>query len=492
VSTHTTYSDLTGSAAGHLSRAIAALAEDSWHPATPECSKQRPGERSGERADLDLAIAAHQDLSAALAHLGRVLSRPLARPLDLPDSSPRDDADPAPRRGGGPDARTLRTLARRARPRDWSSAPPADNTIARSLWEAARCARAAADLWATHQTLAGAPRSPEASRMRHPSVLGNATREWRALVHAAAEAADGLLATMEGSPATPPTRVGGSAPSAPGAELAPLLDYPRPKVHRAAPTVDGARPHVAITVARPGGSVGPDLLGRVRDRVERLRHVAWVLAEAGTAPAPALANFAAIGVLVNRVAADAVEQAPLGRGHASSTGSGGGRDSADRARRALAALGHWSAVLGILADVRTPHPPTSALQIERLDLAQLLQEALRSASGPTPSAVAGHTDLVRDPDLVEDLDLIAARYAEVAEMNLRAVRRAHERGELYVVGRAMPPDALVRRPDLVDAKLKGRLVPAPALIIQRLETAYNDVIGGVPLPGTHDGRPPAA
>ena len=41
-----------------------------------------------------------------------------------------------------------------------------------ALAEAALLIRSAADLWATHHCADGRPRSPEASRMRHPSTLG--------------------------------------------------------------------------------------------------------------------------------------------------------------------------------------------------------------------------------------------------------------------------------------------------------------------------------
>ena len=452
MSARTTYSDLTGAATVHLSRALS-LAE----PAID-------ADEALARADLLDSIGAHRDVSAALAHLGRVLSRPPA---------PIDGAAPPRSRRAGPDARTMRSLARRGQPWDWSTEPPAPGTVGRSLWAAARSIRAAADLWATHQTPTGADRSPEASRMRHPAVLGAATREWRTLVRSTGEVADALMrhAFLRGQASPDPGASTGRD------DLAPLRDYPRPMVRPAQPGSQA----VSVTVARPGVRTHSDPVDRIADGIDRVRHAAWLLAESGTASAPALANLATIGVMVNRAAGDLLDEAVARSRPGDPPGADPELDRIEAAAsRARAAAAHWSVVAGLVADLRSPHPPTSALQIERLDLSRLLEDARRTARGPRLHGIA------------EALGQQAERLSEVAAMNRRATLAAHERGELYVLGRALPQESLARRPDLLEAKLTGRVVPAPAAVLRRLEEAHQALIDATAAPSARDGSSPAA
>ena len=189
----TTYSELTRRAAGCISLA--------------HTSTQAGADDPQAQAAL---LAAHRDLAAALVHLGRTLARPMAAPR----TEGADHPSPGPfprRRRGGPDARLLRSLATEAVARDWCEPPPGEGPAA-ELAQAARFIRTAADLWATHHDGAGRPRSAEASRMRHPAMLGAASREWRSLVALAAEAADAMPRDA------PPTRRGRMA----GAEPRPV------------------------------------------------------------------------------------------------------------------------------------------------------------------------------------------------------------------------------------------------------------------------------
>jgi hypothetical protein len=58
----------------------------------------------------------------------------------------------------------------------------------------------------------------------------------------------------------------------------------------------------------------------------------------------------------------------------------------------------------------------------------------------------------------------------------RALRTAHERGEVYLLGRALPNEALARRPDLLQAKLAGQIVVAPTVVVRRLEAALRAIV----------------
>ena len=144
-----TYAQLTSAAARRLCAAEARLRTAPHVPMDDALRAPSEAPRWHEVA------VAHRDLSFALAHLGRVLAQPAAGATDQGRRRARRH---------GPEARLLRDLERRGAPRDWSVSPPEDGTAARDLWESARAIRAAADLWATHHTPAGAPRSPESSR----------------------------------------------------------------------------------------------------------------------------------------------------------------------------------------------------------------------------------------------------------------------------------------------------------------------------------------
>ena len=174
--------------------------------------------------------------------------------------------------------------------------------------------------------------------------------------------------------------------------------------------------------------------------------------------------------MLNRVAADALDRAA----------SAGPLDSTramleESARHRRSAHARWCTVAARVDPLRTPHPPTTALQIERLDLARLVDDVLLDAHGQRSRAVA------------EGLSRLAGRYDEVAELNLRGFRAAHKRGEVHALGQALPPEALVRRPDLLEAKLTRRLVPAPEALTRRLEAAY-EALGREPAEAqTEDG-----
>ncbi|MGB7962606.1 MAG: hypothetical protein WCF12_06550, partial [Propionicimonas sp.] len=221
---------------------------------------------------LEDAVAAHRDLTAALAHLGRTIAAPGGEPRDLP---------------------LIERLESIARPRAWTAPGPSTEPGV-ALDHSARLTRAAADLWATHHTPAGAPRSPEASRLRHPAVLGAASRSWRDLVAAAADSCAALGARAE--------ELGIGNPASMLQDRAdPAGDYPRPEPSRiASPPAP-----VAITVARPAVCTAQGPMVELTDRVNRLRHLAWSLAAQEMAPAHVLRNLAATGAALGQAACHA-------------------------------------------------------------------------------------------------------------------------------------------------------------------------------------------
>ena len=414
----TTYAQLTEQAARCIARATLSVSMDAVVGRRPNASD----------------VAAHQDLAAALVHLAGTLSRP---PATGPERSGR--------RRGGPDARLLRSLETVARARDWSEPGPADGPGA-DIAEAALLIRSAADLWATHHCADGRPRSPEASRMRHPSTLGAASREWRTLVTLAATVAEALAET-------------GRCPTLGEAEVAALRGFPRPRDD----TRESAAPHglLDLTVARPGIRRGRPALEELADRASRLRHLAWALAEVGSAPATVHGNLAAIGIALNRAAAHAHRSVAHGTPLSATR-----EQHAEAAVRAEEAESRWREVASQVRALRTPHPGAHPIQIERLDIDRLLSRALRSG-----------VPLGR-PEVGWSLSRIAESFSDVAAHNASALRAAQDRGDLLLVGRAIPTEALPRRPDLLEARLTDQVIPAPTSVITRLESSYRALAAG--------------
>lgn len=437
----TTYSDLTSDARRHLQAAL----EETAAP--------------NEAGPLPSAVAMHADVTGALAHLGRVLAAPMPGAAGHATSGWRR---------GGPPQRLVRELDRVAQPWGWTQEAPEESVTAH-LRQSARLIRTAADLWATHQSPTGAPRSLESCRMRHPATLGAATRQWRDLTGLAAAVAQALLDLGDGSrPATASGPATASEAQADTAALDRLRRFPQVDVE----PEEGAA-LVDLTVARPRPSTASHPLVQIAEIVNRVRETTWALAEAGSAPAPVLANTAAIGMLLH----GAASQAHLRAAQDVPDGAKGHREAASRHHGSAA---QWAEIARQVAALRTAHPPMTALQIERLDLARLLSRASSRRIASDSERVAG------------ELSRSALSFDEVAQFHHRAVGSAQQAADLYVAGRTLTHELLRRRPDLLHAKLADRLVPAPTVVVRRLQDAYRVV--GSPAPsslGTSNSLPAA-
>jgi hypothetical protein len=296
--------------------------------------------------------------------------------------------------------------------------------------------------------------------MRHPSTLGAASREWRALVALVAEVAEWMAEGGHGATLTE-------------AEVAALRRFPRPRGDSGGPVPAGRL--LDLTVARPGIRRGQPPLDELSDRVARLRHLAWTLAETGSAPATVHGNLAAIGVALHHAAAQAhqslAETAPNG------TVRQRHRAAAGRAQEARA---QWREVAGQVRALRTPHPQAHPIQIERLDIDRLLS---RAAPGGIP---------LSRPEVGWSLSRIAESFTEIAEHNANALSAAQDRGDLLLIGRAIPTGALPRRPDLLEARLADQVIPAPTAVVATLVANYRAIAQGATARLTPDTAPPAA
>ncbi len=172
-----------------------------------------------------------------------------------------------------------------------------------------------------------------------------------------------------------------------------------------------------------------------------------------------LANLAAIGVALNNAAAQAHRAAAAGPTPTRS-------DHLAAAERARASELRWRDAADLIRCLRTPHPQTHPVQVERLDIHALLRQLPSAARGTAATETAWV------------LSRIADTYAEVAEHNAEGLARAHEGGDLMLLGRAIPRDALPRRPDLLAARLNDRVIHAPALVVDRLLNLYQEIVAG--------------
>lgn len=442
----TTYAQLTERAGRSIAHAHAVQAARSWRAGRNPC---------WEPVDLDAlpdldprsALDAHRDLAAALAQLGRALARPPAGTA----------ARGSTRRRGGTEGRLLRCLEVVAAPRDWETPMPATGPHG-ALADASVRIRAAADLWATHHTADGHPRSPEAARMRHPSTLGAASRQWRLLVR--------LLA---GAIRSHPDVAAGL--TAPESEAVDTIS----RITGTAMPSEASLKLLELTVARPVPRRGQPALDALGDRVDRLHRLAWALAESGSSPAVVHSNIATIGIALHRAAATAHRHEAHRARHSGARGR-----HLDAAARAESAGSAWRIVAEQLRDLRTPHPGSHPIQIERLEIDRLLARVATDAGEGTR------------PEIAWTLGRLAASFAEIADLNRRALRDGYERGDLLLRGRAIPTEALSRRPDLLQARLTDQVVPAPTAVLTQLECAYRAAAGGVPITQAPDISPPAA
>ncbi len=388
------------------------------------------------------SVAAHQDLSHALTHLARIVGG---------TGIPGGDAS-LPKGGLG---LVVGALGRVAAQSPWDASPPR-SPVPSAIADAARLIRAAADLWATHQASDGSPRSPEACRLRHPSTLAAAWREWSSLARHAASVADVL-------------RDRAVSLGVEEAKLAGVTAYPREQSN----DTDRVLHPVDVSVARPPVRTNGGPAAELSDRLSRLRALAWELSRTGRAPAHVLRHLASIGTVVSRTAASG----PAG----SDPFACGDRALRQAVARESLRTRAWDSALKALAPIITLHETRSSLQLERLRINELCTALTR-----------GRPDMDR-ATLGYSLSALAEFYAQVARLNADALLRAHARGDVLIRGRAIPGETIGRRADVLRAKLLDTAAPAPSSCIAQIELRYHAVINPDHRAGRHPiAGPPAA
>lgn len=372
---------------------------------------------------------AHADLTDALHQLGSYLLNP--------------SGSISIRARSGDDLKILAALGRRARRRDWTALKPTKASPAWPLMRAAQLTRAATDLWNTHRTAAGAPRTAEGSLMRHPSTLGAAIREWRRLVCAAAVAAD-----MIHDGWTRGSTVKGRS----------FVRFPRPRIQ----TISSmGRVSLGVAIAPDMKTNGP--LARVDERVDHIRRLTWAMRARGQSSVPIILNLAAIGIILSDSHAQALSRAQApSRQSDHELPCASSCDCSDSAIEIMVIGAKWQAVLTLTKDLTSAHPQTTALQVERQEISRLCELLFTSHDqdwDSTTSALAG----------------IVSTYSEIGEDLAMALGKVNPRYDFFIRGKTLKHDFLTRRPDLIAAKFANHAVPATQETISSLQDALSAI-----------------
>jgi len=417
------YGDLLRDASSHLLRGTVILARD----------------RFDDTAAAQAAIAAHQDLLHGLGRLARELLG-----ADLRAPGPRRSAERDPRRAAS--VRLVDELDAFGRVRSWEAgAPPAG--VAAAWGAAATAVRAAGDLLATHRDGGGGWRNPHAALLDDPTVRAVGLAQVAALVVPLAQTTE-QLGLRSGQAGVPWTQVQRQLP--PTGVLAQLAT----QVRAAAAGAPTGQAMAQIEVARPAIREGEPLV-ELGDRLARLHRVAWQLTREPNVGAATLTDFAAAGLLVHEAAAQTLHRF-MGSAQ-DQTLDPRLRDNVETVNRSGAA---WQRIHLTLRSLRTATPALAVVRGDLIAARRLLGDVTRADSG------------IQATRALPVLLGAVGSHVDVAGWNAQALHRVAGTGQAHLQGKTLPRDLVSDRPDLVDAKLRNLLTPAPQAALGDLRDAY--------------------
>lgn len=405
-----------------------------------EAAVQLEAQQFTNRAAAGRAVTAYLDLLHALGRHGQQLVGPDVHLHRADATDPRD-------------AMGARLIDHLAHAGMRYLGPARRQTGVAGSWSAASTSlRAATDLLATHRDGRGGWRSPESSALDDPSVRGAGFGELAALAIPVATAGEALHMRV-GQAGYDWSAVETLAPN-----VGPLLEVALEA--RSLNGLAGFAPLAAMGVARPPVRTGVPAV-ELGDRLSRLHRFAWQLTREDRVGMCTLADISVAGVLVHEHA---------GRLLRSESRIPGPVDLGER-RRAVPRFGEgaaaWRLVHLHLRELRTVSPAEPGVRADVVAVRQLLE---------------------RNPELQSSREGRAAllggvrAFADIADWNLQTLDRLGRSGQLLVPGRFLTGDELSDHPELVEAKLKGRLVSASDDRLAPLRTAYGtaaSISGGI-------------
>ena len=195
-----------------------------------------------------------------------------------------------------------------------------------------------------------------------------------------------------------------------------------------------------------------DVIVELTDRLGRVRQRAWELVNSPDRSVAALRDLATIGVAVHAHAAAF---------HAGPRGPAG----------TLIARGRsWQTLGSRLAALVSPAPHDDVVRADLTALARILP-AVAPLSGPGRAHEADPT--IRRTGAA--LGGAVAVMTEVADHNARTFAKITRTSTVYVPARAMTGDEITDHPELVRARLDGRLAPAPERQLHEVDRLYQNL-----------------
>lgn len=307
--------------------------------------------------------------------------------------------------------------------------------------EAARCLRAASDLLATHRNPDGTPRSPDAAAIQDSAGRAGALAR-------VGDLADAVVA-MEDFLALRAGQAGVSWP----------------EVRRWLPGMAAIRAHArdAAMTGQPGhagpldavGLIGTpirtgDVLDELGDRLLRLRQSAWQLVNDPNRSIATLRDIATAGIAVHAHTAT-FHGADLTRAASDGSPPTGGRALIERGRG-------WQHLHAELRAFACPGRPEDVVRQDLIGIGRCLR---------TIAPLPGQAKITFDPKGADGrraaatLNGAVTVMADVGDYNARTFARIARTGQLHINARALTGAEITDDPDLVKAKVDGRLVPAP-------------------------------
>lgn len=441
----TSYADLMGDAAHHVALASVALSREPLSD---------PGNaRTTVESYWQLLKALHQHAWQLAGGSQRIEGISASAGPDLPDAAA---------------VRFIDALARTARhPAAWDACPASGVGIAWS--SAAASIRTATDLLSTHRDPRGVRLTPEATMLDDPEVRAQGF-SGLADIATTVLAAERDLGLRCGQAAVPWREVGRRLPDLEPARIA-ACDLVRDSRSNA-----GGRNFLgALEVARPEIR-SDDPVIELGDRILRLRQTAWQLTLEPHVGSASLTDFAAAAVIAHTHAS-----AYLSRRTASEFTD---FPTHSMARRTVGGRAAWTLVHLQTRQLRTASPGLGVIRTDLLAVRDLCRVVL-PLGGPV-----GLSANANDERRVRALVNGGIRsFADIAQWNAAVTDRIGLAGEFYVPARTLSGEQVTDQSALVEAKLRGRLAPAPGEQVQRLVESYAAAFAVAP---EHSRKPIAA